>query len=51
MENRFQVFNIRTGEVVTTRSTRKAAQRRADKLDLEYGAINYGVREIPSEVR
>jgi hypothetical protein len=42
---RFEVFDLTTGEIVTTRTTRKSAQRRADQLDLSYGCIHYGVRE------
>jgi hypothetical protein len=45
MNTTYQVIDIRTNEVVATRSTRKAARRLADKLDLEYGAIRYSVKE------
>lgn len=41
----YQIFNIRTGEFVTSRATRKAAQRKADALDLQYGAINFAVKQ------
>jgi hypothetical protein len=41
----YQIFNIRTGEFMGSRSSRKLAQRYADKLDLQYGAINYAVKQ------
>lgn len=41
----YQVFNIRTGEFIASRSTRRLAQRLADKLDSQYGAINYAVKQ------
>ena len=41
----FQIFNIRTGEYIASRATRKLARRYADKLDLQYGAINYAVKQ------
>ena len=41
----YQVIDNKTSEVVGTYKTRKLARRRADKLDLEYGAIRYSVRE------
>ena len=50
----YQVINIRTKDVVGSYSTRKAAQRRADKMDLEYGAINYAVKNtefVPAQVK
>jgi hypothetical protein len=46
--NRYQIFNTRTGETVSSRSTRKAASRLVDKLDSQYGAYVHGVREIPA---
>ena len=45
---RFQVVDSRTGTVMGSYSSRKMASRKADKLDLEYGAIRYAVRENQS---
>ena len=45
---RFEIFNTRTNEIITSRSTRNAASRLVDKLDNEYGAYVHGIREIPS---
>ena len=42
----YQVIDIQTKQVVATCSTRKAASRKADKLDLAYGAIRYTVRSV-----
>lgn len=41
----YQVFDIRTGEFMGSRSSRKLAQRLADRLDMQYGAINYRVKQ------
>ncbi len=46
MGNTYQVVDIQTKQVVGTYGNRKAASRRADKLDLAYGAIRYVVRII-----
>lgn len=46
MENKqmtYQVIDIRTKDIMGSYSTRKAASRKADKLDLQYGAIRYAV--------
>lgn len=40
----YQVIDRQTGDVVATYHSRKAATRKADKLDLEYGAIRYRVQ-------
>jgi hypothetical protein len=43
----YEVFDRQTGLVVgSTYKTRKAARRRADKLDLNYGSIRYGCRLV-----
>jgi hypothetical protein len=46
--NRYQIFNSRTGETISSRSTRKAASRLVGKLDNKYGAYVHGIREIPA---
>jgi hypothetical protein len=44
---KYQIFNFRTQcNVGKPYACRKRAQRRADKLDLEYGAISYSVKEV-----
>jgi len=45
----YEVVDSRTKEVVCTRPTLKSASRRADKLDLEYGAVRYIVRRKKSQ--
>ena len=40
----YQVIDTKTGDVMGIYSSRKRASRKADKLDLEYGAIRYAVR-------
>lgn len=42
----YQVIDNRTGQLVGTYSTAKRARRKADKLDLVYGAIRYSVRFV-----
>ncbi len=42
----YQVIDLHTKQVVGTYNSRKAASRRADTLDLAYGAIRYSVRVI-----
>lgn len=49
MSNVYQVIDRKTNTVVGTYDNRKAASRRADKLDLAYGAIRYTVRVIFAE--
>ncbi len=41
----FRIIDQRTKTVVATRRTRSAARRKADALDLAYGAIRYYVEE------
>lgn len=42
----YQVIDKQTGKVIGSYQDRKRARRKADKLDLEYGAIRYYVREV-----
>lgn len=42
----YQVIDRQTGVVMGIYSSRKAATRKADKLDLEYGAIRYTVKAV-----
>ena len=44
--NTYQVIDIQTKKVMGTYTSRAAASRRADKLDLAYGAIRYVVKII-----
>lgn len=46
----YEVIDRQTGAVVGVYATRIKARRRADKLDLEYGAIRYAVRVQGSTV-
>lgn len=46
----YQVIDTRTGDEIGTYTTRKRASRKADSLDLAYGAIRYQVRAIESKV-
>ena len=41
MSTQYQVIDTRTQVIVGTFTTRKAASRKADRLDLEFGAIRY----------
>jgi hypothetical protein len=43
---RYRVLDIRTREVLGTYKTRASARRKADSLDLEYGAIRCSVEAI-----
>ncbi len=45
-ETRFQVVNIRTGEVVGTYGSRKRASTARDKKDNAYGGYAHTVREV-----
>jgi hypothetical protein len=42
----YQVFDIRTGQVMGVYSSLKRATRRIDKLDMEYGAYRYSYRNL-----
>lgn len=39
----YQVIDTRTGNVMGNYSSKVRATRKADKLDLQYGAIRYAV--------
>lgn len=41
----YKVFDIQTKQVVATFKSIKSARRKADKLDLAYGCIHYGVAQ------
>lgn len=43
MNYTYQVVDNRTGQVISTHTSHKLARRKADRLDLEYGAIRYSV--------
>lgn len=43
-ETSFEIVDTKTGDVVCSRPTLKSASNRANKLDLEYGAVRYTVR-------
>lgn len=45
--NRYQVIDTKTGNVIGIYKSRRMASRKADKLDLEYGAIRYTVSLAP----
>ncbi|KAK46371.1 hypothetical protein BG58_11140 [Caballeronia jiangsuensis] len=46
----YEVIDCKTGKRVgKPYATRVAASRRADKLDLEYGAIRYNVRRVEAK--
>lgn len=42
----YKVIDSRTGQVMGVYQTRHRATRRADKLDLIYGAIRYRVETV-----
>ena len=46
-----QVIDNQTGDVMSTHGSRQLARRRADKLDLEYGGVRYGVKPAPPKIR
>jgi len=43
---KYLVIDRHTGVVVGTYATIERARAKRDKLDLEYGAIRYGIREL-----
>jgi hypothetical protein len=47
----YQVICTQSGLVVSEHVSAVAAHRKADKLDLAYGAIRYSVREVQSECK
>lgn len=44
----YNVIDLQTGTTVARCSTRERALAKADKFDLAYGAIRYGVVEVAS---
>lgn len=46
----YQVIERTSGRVVGTYSTIRRARSRADKLDLQYGCINYSVKPVVATV-
>jgi hypothetical protein len=42
--NRYQVIDMRTGVIMGTYASRARALRKADQLDLAYGAVRYRVQ-------
>ena len=47
----YQVICTSTGDVISIHESAVAAHRKADKLDLAYGAIRYSVREVQLECK
>ena len=41
---KYHVIDTQTGDIMGTYASRVIASRKADKLDLAYGAIRYAVR-------
>jgi hypothetical protein len=42
----YQVIDIKTKQVISAHKDRKQASRKADRLDLAYGAVRHVVRFI-----
>ena len=42
----YQVIDIQTNWVVSSHKTSRRAHRKADRLDMEYGAVRYVVRFV-----
>lgn len=42
----YQVIDIQTKQVVASFSSKQAARNKRDRLDLQYGAVRYTVREV-----
>ena len=42
----YQIIDRHTGRLVGTYTNKTRAYNRADKLDLEYGAVRYSVRRV-----
>ncbi len=42
----YNIFDSRTGLVVGVARTLKAAHRKADRMDMAYGAVRYTVRFV-----
>ena len=43
---KFQVIDRQTNQVMGTYASRKRARNKADRLDLEYGAYRYYVKQV-----
>ena len=46
MATKYHLIDNQTKRLIKVFNNRAAASRKADKLDLEYGAIRYNVRPI-----
>jgi hypothetical protein len=46
MTTKWQVICSLTGYIVSTHKSAVSAHRKADKLDLAYGAVRYSVRPV-----
>ena len=46
MTQGYNIFDCKTGQSIGTAKTLKAAHRKADRLDLTYGAARYTVRFV-----
>lgn len=42
----YQVIDIQTKAIIGTYKTRQSASNRANKLDLQYGAVRYIVKPV-----
>ena len=47
----YQVICTSTGDVISIHESAVAAHRKADKLDLAYGAVRYSVRSVQEECK
>lgn len=46
MAAKYEVVDNQTSRVVASYTSRRRAQARADKMDLQYGAVRYVVRPV-----
>ena len=46
-DNTFDIVDTHTKQIIGTYKNRLTASRKADKKDLEYGAVRYIVRRTP----
>jgi hypothetical protein len=44
----YEVYDHKTKQIIGTYKTLHAASNKANKLDLEYGAVRYGFRRVLS---
>lgn len=42
----WEIYHRRHGDVIAIRKTKTAARKKANQMDLAYGAIMYGIREV-----